>query len=371
MTKKKLLIYYPSFERGGVEENLKNLINTFSSKVDLHLISSISQKDTRGISNKNCKFYNVKKSQILNFLPSRINSALSSMFLLFKLIKRLKKKNLVVHSMQSNIAAIIVCFIANVKIVIRNSEDPIYSTIYSENKIFSFFIFFLKIVFYNLCDCIVTNSYGSKKSLTKIVLNKNKIVTIYNPYLKKINRKKFKKKNIIINIGRFRKQKNQILLIKAFYEFSKIHKQYKLLLIGDGILKNRLLSEISNLDLNNKVFLCGWTNNTLKYVKNAKLFVFTSLYEGLGNVLIDAINYDVPCISTNCKSGPKEILLNGKGGTLSKNNDVYDLSQKMIYCIKNYSLVKKKNNISKKHLKRFLMNDRSKDYQKLLIKYIN
>ena len=371
MKKKNLIIYYPSFERGGVEENLKNLINTFSPNIHIHLISSISKKKSNYILNKNCKIYSVKKTPILNILPSRINSALSSMLVLFSLIKKLKKKNLIVHSMQSNIAAIIVCLIANVKIVIRNSEDPIYSTIYAENKLVSFFIFFLKIIFYNFCDCIITNSHGSCKSLKKIVINRNKIIPIYNPYLKKIKKKKFIKKKVIINIGRFRKQKNQILLIRAFYDFSKTYEDYKLVLVGDGILKSKLINEISHLKLDKKILIKGWTNKTDKYLQNSKLFILSSLYEGLGNVLLDAINYGVPCISTDCESGPREILLNGKGGTLSKNNDADDLCKKMIYCIKNYNLAIKKNNISKKYLNRFLMSDRSKDYEKLLTKFEN
>ena len=85
----------------------------------------------------------------------------------------------------------------------------------------------LKVIFYNLCSCIITNSVGSKNSLKKFVFNKKKIKTIYNPYLKKINHQNFKKQNIIINVGRFRKQKNQILLIRAFYKFSQEYKNYK------------------------------------------------------------------------------------------------------------------------------------------------
>ena len=83
-------------------------------------------------------------------------------------------------------------------------------------------------------------------------------------------------------------------------------------------------------------------NNPLKYIRKSKLFVLTSLYEGLGNVLIDAVNHDVPCISTSCKSGPQEILLDGKGGYILKNNNVTELSNTMSYCIKNYDKAEKK-----------------------------
>lgn len=371
MKKKNLLIFYPSFERGGVEENIKNLINNFSEKIDVHLISSISKNKANSIFRKKIKIYTIQRNKFLCFLPSRINFAISATTIFYKLISKFKKKNLVIHSMQSNVIAILVCIIQRVKIVIRNSEDPIYSTLYSEKKIISYIIFLSKIIFYNLCSFIITNSKGSKNSLEKFVFNKNKIRAIYNPYLKKINFKRYKKTNFIINVGRFRKQKNQILLVRAFCKFLKKNKNFKLVLIGDGILKKNIENEISKLNLNNYVILKGWVNNPLKYIRKSKLFVLTSLYEGLGNVLIDAINLNVPCISTSCKSGPQEILLNGKGGYILKNNSVTELSNTMSYCIKNYDKAEKKNKISKLHLKRFLMKDRVKEYENFLIKSEN
>ena len=93
MIKKNLVIYYPSFERGGVEENIKNLINNFSKKINVHLVSSLSKSDANKFFKKKCKIYKVKNSKFLNFLPSRINSALSSMLILLSLISKLGKKN--------------------------------------------------------------------------------------------------------------------------------------------------------------------------------------------------------------------------------------------------------------------------------------
>ena len=371
MKKKNLLIFYPSFERGGVEENIKNLINNFSEKINIHLISSISRNKANSIFRKKIKIYSIKKKKFLFFLPSRINFAISATTVFFKLISKLKKKNLIIHSMQSNVVAILVCIIQRVKIVIRNSEDPIYSTFYSEKKIISYIIFLSKIIFYNFCSSIITNSKGSKNSLEKFVFNKNNIKTIYNPYLKKINSQRYKKKDFIVNVGRFRKQKNQILLVRSFQEFLKKNKNFKLVLVGDGVLRRNIENEIQNLNLNEHVILKGWVNDPLKYIKKSKLFVLTSLYEGLGNVLIDAINHDVPCISTSCKSGPNEILLNGKGGYILKNNNAAELSKTMSYCIKNYDKAKKKNKISKLFLKRFLMKDRVKEYENFLIKFEN
>ena len=86
-------------------------------------------------------------------------------------------------------------FIKKKKIIIRNSENPIYSSVNSENKITAFFIIILKFLFYSFADGVITNSKGSAKSLSFFIFNKKKIKHIYNPYLQSINKKNLRKIN--------------------------------------------------------------------------------------------------------------------------------------------------------------------------------
>jgi glycosyltransferase involved in cell wall biosynthesis len=271
--------------------------------------------------------------------------------------------------MQNNVAAIIIAILKRKKIIIRNSENPIYSTLNSENYFFGIFTFFLKFLFYNFADGIVTNSKGSAQSLKYFVINKNKIKYIYNPYLKKINRKTFKKFNYIINIARLRKQKDHKTLLEAFQIFSKKNKKYKLLILGHGNLEYKLKQQCKKLGILDKVIFKGWVKKTEIYLKKSKIFVLSSVYEGLGNVLIDAINFNVPCISTNCPSGPSEILLDGKGGYLCLVKSPIQLAEKMAHSIKNYSKSLKKNSFAKKSLDRFLISSQSKKYFDYLYKF--
>ena len=106
----------------------------------------------------------------------------------------------------------------------------------------------------------------------------------------------------------------------------------------------------------------GWVKDTIPYLKKSKIFVLSSVYEGLGNVLIDAINYNVPCISTNCPSGPNEILLNGNGGYLVKPGSPKLLAKKMISSVNNYKQSLQKNNRAKIKLDRFLISKNTKKY---------
>jgi glycosyltransferase involved in cell wall biosynthesis len=301
-------------------------------------------------------------------LPQRFITALNGMFVLISLLNKIKGK-IIVHSMQSNVAAIIACIFKRKKIVIRNSENPVYSVIHAENKLVALLATILKLLFYNFTDGIITNSKGSKKSLRYFVFNKKKIISIYNPYLQKINKKVFKKKNYIINIARLRKQKDHKTLLEAFQIFSKKNKKYKLLILGHGNLEYKLKQQCKKLGILDKVIFKGWVKKTEIYLKKSKIFVLSSVYEGLGNVLIDAINFNVPCISTNCPSGPSEILLDGKGGYLCLVKSPIQLAEKMAHSIKNYSKSLKKNSFAKKSLDRFLISSQSKKYFDYLYKF--
>jgi len=357
---KNLIFFYPSYERGGVTKILINLLKNHNDKnITIHIISSVNF--LKNIKKKNIFFHKTKKKFKLSFLPNRFVSSLNSMFTLSNLINRLNGATLI-HSMQSNIAAILICILKNKKIIIRNSENPIFSAVNSESKFTAFIVIILKFLFYNFSVGAITNSLGSAKSLKLFFFNKKKVKQIYNPYINKINKKKYKKKKYFLNIGRLRKQKDHVTLLKAFQKFLIKHDKYKLIILGHGNLENELKLLAKKLKISKNVIFKGWVKNTLPYLKKSKFFVLSSVYEGLGNVLLDAINYDVPCISTNCPSGPKEILLNGRGGYLVKTKSSDKLANRMTYCAKNYNKVMVKNQVAKQKLNRFFILNNSKKY---------
>ena len=171
-----------------------------------------------------------------------------------------------------------------------------------------------------------------------------------------------------MSVGRLTKQKDFNSLIKAFSIITKEIPKYKLIIVGDGDLKKQLSEYILNLNLKNKVILTGWKKNLKKYYQNASIFVLSSLYEGLGNVIIDAVNFEIPTIVTNCKSGPNEIILQNKGGYIVPISSPEKLSSKILYAINNYSFSKTKALYSKKHLNRFLCETNSMKYLNFLKK---
>ena len=365
---KNLVIYYPSFERGGVEKIIKNLINYFSKfNLNIYLISE-QTKNLKILKKKKNIFLIHPSKRYFKFLPNRYATSLNCLAPFGNLLNNLSNKDTVVHSMQSSYLPIIVSKFNKFKIVIRNSEDPIASTKYADKILSSYIIFLLRFLFYNLADRIITNSKGSAKSLKFFMFGKNKekVQFIYNPYLtkKKIEsaKKKNKKQNLILSVGRLCKQKNFKDLIIAFANFSKKENRYILKIVGQGYQKNYLNSLIKSLNMEKKIFLKGYIENIDKEYRNAKLFVLPSLYEGLGNVLIDALNFSVPCIATNCKSGPKEILCHGKAGAIIPVHNPSLIKNKIEEALDNYSKKIKKVNYGRKKLFRFDADKQSRKY---------
>ncbi len=125
----------------------------------------------------------------------------------------------------------------------------------------------------------------------------------------------------ILAVGRLNPQKNYYMLIEAFAKVRKSLKA-KLIILGDVFTpaekeeKIKLMNFVDDLGIKDDVDLAGFQKNPYAFMSRTTLFVSSSNFEGLPNVLIEALACDAPVISTDCESGPREILADGKYGTL-------------------------------------------------------
>ena len=156
-------------------------------------------------------------------------------------------------------------------------------------------------------------------------------------------------------------QKNQITILKAL-NLIKNKLNFKMLFIGKGELKQFMLKYINENNLEKNIKIINYKKNPFPYIKQSDIFILSSKFEGLPNVLLEAIVLKKFVISTNCPTGPREILLDGKGGELFKINDYKKLSRLLINFNKKTKFVRKKIDLSFKNLDRY-------DYKKNLIKY--
>ncbi|MBQ8349269.1 MAG: glycosyltransferase family 4 protein [Ruminococcus sp.] len=135
------------------------------------------------------------------------------------------------------------------------------------------------------------------------------------------------RRKVIVAVGRLVKQKNFALLIHAFKNISSKYSDYELRIFGEGPERSNLEEIIAANKLENRVLLMGQSNNIVKQIQDASIFVLSSDFEGMPNALIEAMALGLPCISTDCRGGGAKFLIqNNMNGILVPINDVNSLS---------------------------------------------
>ena len=131
---------------------------------------------------------------------------------------------------------------------------------------------------------------------------------------------------VVIGAGRLGRAKDFATLVRAF-ALVRSNRAARLLILGDGRKRMQLEKLARKLGIEDDMHLPGFVINPYAYMSKSDLFVLSSLWEGLGNVLIEALALGLPVVSTDCRSGPREILLNGLIGPLVPVGDHYALAQ--------------------------------------------
>ena len=364
--KKKLILFMPSIEGGGVEKNLYLIANYLIKKINKISLITVTKNAKNKFNNK-IKFITPR-----NTFWDRMNKKIKYICCLYLLfIQILKNRNILVFCFQANIYCIILCKFFGVKIIIRSNSSPTgWSRNFLKNLVFKKLL--------RLADATIVNSYDFKNELKK----KFKVnpVCIYNPLNKEEIVKKSKVKIIgksfankkqlkIINVARFTDQKDHITLLKAVNLLkNKINLQ--LLILGRGINKNSMSEYILENNLKKFVRIVNYKKNPYPYIKNSELFILSSKFEGLPNVLLEALVLNKFVISSNCQTGPSEILDNGNGGLLFKVGSEQDLAKKILFFYNNKNKCKKKLIFAKKRLDRFDYKNNIEKYHNLINKHI-
>lgn len=198
---------------------------------------------------------------------------------------------------------------------------------------------------YPQADAIIGNSKGVVSDIAKVTaLPLKEINVVYNPTItpqvitksrEPVDHLWFKKGEppVILGVGRLNIQKDFQTLIKAFAKVRKNH-SCRLIILGNGAEKQNLKQLVKQLNLENDVQIPGFVDNPYKYMKNSQVFVLSSAWEGLPNVLIEAMAVGTPVVATNCPSGPYEILDGGKYGKLVPIGDEDKMAEAILSVLK-------------------------------------
>jgi glycosyltransferase involved in cell wall biosynthesis len=283
------------------------------------------------INNKNIKLIYLSKFNFRKFLfcTGFIRSRLSYLFIyfyyFFLLLKILKKEEpnfLVIHLITSLPLTLLAMFNFKTKFVLRISGYPKLNVI--------------RRVFWKLLSKkIYKITFPTQETYELFIQHKifdiNKMFVVYDPILdiNIINRKKslfikdsiIKNTEYVLSVGRFTKQKNFEFLIKSFSKISIKYPSLKLLIIGQGELKEKYEELSKGLSLNQRVIILDYQENVYQFMSRSVCFIMTSLWEDPGFVMIESAANDTVIISSDCRSGPKEFIDNNRGGYLFRSND--------------------------------------------------
>jgi glycosyltransferase involved in cell wall biosynthesis len=334
---KKIALFIPSLRGGGAEKIFVNLANGFIEK-NLKVDLVLAQKEGPYLKDLS------EKINIINLNKKRI------LFSLLPLIKYLKKEkaNILISALShANIIALMANFLINNKVKIIVTE---HNPISIKNNKLSFLKkiltkFFIKKL-YKKAKGVVAVSQGVADDFVETLnISKNNLFTIYNPinildikekskqeiYHKWLNDNKHE---TIIAVGRLAIQKNFLLLIKAV-EIVRKKIDIKLIILGEGEERNNLENLIKELNLQDSIDLVGFVDNPYAFLSKSNVFILSSIHEGLPTVLIEAMACGTPVVSTDCPSGPSEILEDGKYGKLVPVNDPEALAKAIIETLNN------------------------------------
>ena len=351
-------------------------INKFSKKYKSTIINSIGEWDNDQKNNLvnflDFQNKNYEKLPRFGFIKSRISFIIIFIKCFWKLKKVLKKERpeyLIVHLMTSIPFVLFLLFKFKTKILFRVSGKPKLNFL---RKIL------WKLVSKNISLVFCNTAEQRNELIEEKIFSKKKVKVLYDPVfsmsevIKQRSHKEYDnsfKKNNIIMVGRLTKQKNFEIFIKASKQLYKDNLlKYNTYIFGSGEDEEKLKELIKLHNLEENIFLMGNKKNIHKYFSMSKVFVLTSLWEDPGFVLIEAALNNVPIISSDCKSGPKEIIVNKNGGFLFQNNNIEDLKKKLLEFLNtDKNEIRKKITISKRNIRKYSLFR----HFKLIENYIN
>lgn len=320
--KDNIMFVVPTLVGGGAEKTVANLSRYLSNEYNIFIVVL---RDTE-------KKYSYNGNLIVLSKEQPQNIFLKCIYYLkqIRVLKKLKKE----HNIKTTISFLVQADLINVLskgkdktiISIRNKDSKLW-----KNRIIQ------KLIRYTLkkCDIVVSISKQVKDDIIdNFNIAENKIITIYNPCLisefdtdtKEIDKNIFSVGKTFINMGRLTEQKGQWHLIRAFKRVVEKEEDAKLLILGEGPLEEYLQKMIISLNLENSIKLLGFVTNPYDYLRKSDVFIFPSLYEGLGNSILEAMACSLPVISSDCECGPREIL-SPSSDYRQKIKDKYELGE--------------------------------------------
>jgi len=328
LSSKKLAIYLPSLHGGGAERIMLKLACGMTSRgYSVDLVLARAQGD-----------FLEQVPESIRLIDLHVNRDILSLLPLINYLRQ-ERPSAILSGLHTNFIALWARWLARVptRVIVSERSTLSHYVKHLSADLRMWIMPQLVRWFYPWADSVVTVSQGVADDLRKLMKSsETRIRAIYNPVVTpdlraqaqvELDHPWFRKGEppVIIAIGRLSSVKDFPLLITAFARVRRIH-QSRLLILGEGEERPKLNKLIHDLDLDDYVSMPGFVSNPLPYLLRSNAFVLSSQFEGLPGALIEAMYCGIPLISTDCPSGPREILADGKYGRLVPVGDVDALS---------------------------------------------
>jgi len=341
-TKLKILFTIPTLNGGGAERVFVNYIRSLDkNRYDISLL----------LINKTGEF--------LSFIPDYVRiidiGKSKTRYGFLRLLKQIRKINaelIVSTTNRLNILVLFASFFISRKIKICLYEPSMPSAQFDNNYLPRYYLLLMKLL-YRFADYIIAQTAEMKNEIVDYYLvSSEKILVTSNPIDTKLIDDSLRGQsnpynNKYINIvasGRIREEKGYEFLLNSFIKVVNDNRKYKLYIlgnVGDKLYMEKLTKIINENKLNDFVHFSGFQTNPFPYYKYADLFVLSSRWEGLPNVVLEALYLKTPVITTDCIPHFRKIIQDGKNGYIVDFGDEINLSQK----IQKYSELKVESDI--------------------------
>jgi glycosyltransferase involved in cell wall biosynthesis len=327
MTEQRVAIYVPSLGGGGAERMMVMLANAFADRglsVDLVLANAQGP-------------YLQNVSPVVRVVDLHSARVVASLPGLVRYLRRERLQAMLSTLNYANVIAIMARSLARVRLRLVISER---STVSLSKPLLlrGRFMTWLMHWFYPRADKVLCVSQGVADDLTETIsLSPEKTSVVYNPVVSdeliekshvSLDHAWFKPSEppVILGVGRLTVEKDFASLLRAFAKV-RDGRPVRLVILGEGELRTTLEKLAHELGIAPDVLMPGFVDNPLPWMRKAALFVLSSRWEGLPSVLIEAMACGTPVVSTDCPSGPAEILEKGRWGRLVPVGDANALAQ--------------------------------------------
>ncbi len=299
----KIILVIPTLEQGGAERVMSVLANIWSRQgYDVHLILLAGGGD---------QFYGLGDSVTVHNLGftnngsiNKIINELKTFIKLRNLFKQIEPDFILSFMTKYNIFTILANIYLPFDIFVSDRANLLTRRSFIERL--------LKNITYKRAKGIVAQTSFAKEILEQEVGHKN-IKVISNP-LERSELHDIPKEKIILNVGRLIPEKGQSYLLDAFANID--NQEWKLVILGDGPLRQELENQAKLLGIFNRVEMPGSVKNVDEWLSRSEIFVFTSLSEGFPNALAEAMGAGLACISFDCNAGPRDLISDAVNGYL-------------------------------------------------------